>query len=351
MVDKEEAAEMLSFPFRSPVAAWSTKKATALLAGRQDDGFGRRIIDAGTVASYIYDVQRTWLKANSADGSAVIDLSNLVIRGDISLITTEGKFPFLNVSNTIFQDVASFAGAEFENTVVFEKVEFMKLCSFARTKFKAAASFNNSTFHYSTDFSEACFSAAPTFHEAKLHEDTSFRSTTFTRTKTHRDYSAYRRLRELMHDSKEAIQEGEFFVYEQRTLRHMQFMESRKKRRLSLEGSVSWVYDKICRYGQSIGRPLFLLIALNVAFATTFWLTDAATIAQNSTAGMKGFSPGIGLTLQNILNPFALFGKALPFEHTAPWVVLASITQSLFSLTLFALVLFAVRRRFRKGSE
>lgn len=300
---KDELSDTLSFPFPSNVAPWSEKKA-ATIHGKGPKligaGHGQTVIAAENVQSYIYDVQRTWLAEDAATGVAVIDLRNLHIQGDFSLVPNPGKFPFLDASYSTFTGSVDFGGAEFMGNAVFENTEFKKTCSFQNTKFHAAASFNNAIFYDSTSFIGAHFATAPKFHEAKLHGDTSFRNATFVRTTTERDYQAYRRLRELMHNMKETYQEGEFFVYEQRTFRHLQFVGARKKFRLSLEASVSWLYDVMCRYGQSISRPLQWLIFINVGFSGLFCLAGDSAIVHDRTSGIGQIPPAVGLTLQNL---------------------------------------------------
>ena len=348
----ENLADSLHSFFPDNEAPWSKLKAAAIRSGRGTLGATNQIaVPADVVQSYIYDVQRTWKTEGAAKGVAVIDLRDLYIQGEIDLIPQPGQFPIIYTGHTTFTDSVGFHGAEFMSNAVFENTEFKKTCSFQDTIFHAVTSFNNSIFHDSTSFIGAHFSKAPKFHETKLHGDTSFRGATFSRTKTDNDYEAYRRLRELMHNMKASLQEGEFFVYEQRTLRNLQFVGARKKYRLSLEASVSWLYDVICRYGQSIGRPLFWLLFINVGFAGIFYFACDGSIIHDKITEIGRVPPAIGLTLQNLFNPFGLFGKALPFGYGAPWVVYASIIQSLLSLIIIALVLVAVRRRFRKGTE
>lgn len=125
--------------------------------------------------------------------------------------------------------------------------------------------------------------------------------------------------------------------------------------------ALSWWYERFSQFGRSALRPLVSIVVLfsitwMVAFVTggavlahpqssgvyTGW---RATLSQSDTAGIA--SRALVLAFQGLVNPLSIFGlRSLVVPRSgllAVWVVL----QSILSIVLIALLILAVRRRFR----
>lgn len=61
-------------------------------------------------------------------------------------------------------------------------------------------------------------------------------------------------------------------------------------------------------------------------------------------------NPWLALGLQNALNPIALLSEKALATTASGWVFILSLIQSVGSLSILALLLFAIRGNFQKGS-
>jgi hypothetical protein len=248
------------------------------------------------------------------------------------------SFRMTNFSKTQFLGEVSFSAAIFNEGADFKECIFPKPCNF-----------NNSKFLDSTDFSYCYFKVPPSFHDAILHGDTSFEATIFESQETERDWRAYRRLKQLMHEVNASHEEGRFFAYELRTSAKIEL----KRSKFSIAAYISKLYDWLSRYGQSIGRPIFWLFTINIVFAIIFFYQEKlGNIKIDFASDWHKNAPGwIGLTLQNIFSPFAFLSKTPPYFVETTFLAVLCILQSVITILLFTLIILALRRRFRKGSE
>lgn len=172
---------------------------------------------------------------------------------------------------------------------------------------------------------------------------------------------AYTALRQRFSEISNAKFERMFHIYE---------LRARRKRRDSeasfLEGIVSWTYDRVSVYGQSISRPLMILVGLWLCFGIIYFII-AASYSGSSLLESLVFST------RQIVKPFSAWSRdfTLPatisvdnINQVSPWLslllktgtdyelvsttvvrILASL-QSFFGLVLIFLSGLAARRTF-----
>lgn len=262
----------------------------------------------------------------------------------------------------VYSDLATFAGGQEIQSLAIQDTDFHKgirfespvseEAVFRRVKFFFRANFQKAEFRGKTSFDESDFDCAPEFFGATLFPDTTFQKAKFLAFDGESEYAAYRELRHLSHNMlKSAQDESRFFAYEQRALANVQVKTKGKR----LEGYLSKLYGLASDYGQSIMRPFSGLIGMNALFAVSYaFIPNAIAVSDEATkagAWHTKTPESIGLMLQNLFQPFAIFGKAATYIPNYWQVTLLSGLQTVLSLALFALFFLAIRRRFRKGSE
>ena len=298
-----------------------------------------------------------------------------------------------------FSGMVKFSRAKFYGGAVFsvtgsneERGKVQSIFDCDEAVFLSRADFTNREFCGRTDFSHAVFETAPIFHGAKLHQASNFSETKFLASGgicsgwrrwwsfanrwwrqsprqledvkrrfrwmnyfAMADRNAYRTLKLHMGAMRAQEEDGMFFALEQRAARQAaSFWNS------PLEKSLSWGYDLISSYGQGAGRAFLCLLIWNGVFYVGYtYLTGSPDALLNPacTADCKGSflasNPPLGLALQAAINPLALVGDRTLFLIPAalPWVFASAALQTVGSLSIFTLLLLAIRRRFHKGSE
>lgn len=151
------------------------------------------------------------------------------------------------------------------------------------------------------------------------------------------DVAKYRYLRGHFARSKDTQHENLFYCLEQRGLRIAG--GSPKFDRL-----LSFLYDALGDYGNSVGRPLGIFAGQIVVFAAIFWLTGGAI-----GKGVFQQHPAIGLSLQNSFNPIGLFSEKSIISIESVEVYGLALLQAILSIVLIALMLIGIRSRFKKG--
>ena len=319
------------------------------------------------------------------------------------------RFQSLNFQGARFNATAWFQDAAFSEMVKLSRAKFYAGAFFGvfgsdeeRRKVRgifdcdeaifSAADFTNREFCGRTDFSRAVFETAPRFHGARLHQDTSFSDTRFLaaegilsgwrrwwsfakslwrqppkrleginlhfrwmQDRAVADRNAYRTLKQHMGAIRAQEEEGIFFALEQRAARQATpFWKS------PLEKCLSWGYDLVSQYGQDPGRALTCWLIWNWVFYAGYSnLTDSPVALLNPSCideckeSFLASDPPLGLALQAAINPLALLGDKtlflVPVAH--PWVFASVALQTVGSISIFTLLLLAIRRRFHKGSE
>ncbi len=222
----------------------------------------------------------------------------------------------------------------------FSKAKFFGFCSFENRKFTANASFNDAEFHDLVKF-----------HGCTFHQGMSFHGTKFLITKgdskdkdelnkqTGRMEQAYRTLKLGMETLRARSEEAMFFALE---------MECRHNRSdvPRIERFAATLYKNLSDYGRSVDLPLlWLLVLANVSFLV-FGIVALATDIPDSVHL-------VGFTFEQMFRPFYVWsispvGTAPELVDPNPTLipVIASL-QSLATLSLLALFLLALRRRFK----
>lgn len=260
--------------------------------------------------------------------------------------------------NATFGNGADFTRATFGPGANFSAGEgearrdlFQKI-GFDGAQFHGSADFNNRRFIEPASFANAVFHDIPLFHGCTFHQGMSFHQTSFRKTKGENDSEtaelerAYRTLKLAMENLRARNEEADFFALE---------MECRRQR-----GDVPWFervaaggYKLVSDYGRSISRPVGCLAVSLVVFALVYWntgwLTNPSLVQE---PGQFLFDLAV-LTLEQLVKPFSVWTRSsssaqLPLVDSNPLLlpILASL-QSLFNLSLLAIFLLALRRRFK----
>lgn len=251
-----------------------------------------------------------------------------------------------NFSNVIFNESVDF---NFYDNVNKEKADIsVEEITFKGCLFHGNVNFNNRIFLSRTDFSECIFFKVPFFHGCTMHQHTIFPGiNAFRDTFTEEAPAAYRTLNLAMSNFKARREEAMFYGLEQESLR--------KTNQFNKVDSVfSWAYKFFANYGQSIARPLmclftvffggflsyFILLTPPLHYSPIDWnLLDKIVRLSFHTAFFQ------------IVKPFSIDGfitqKQLTVTHDSVAVFMAGL-QSIFSIIFIALLVFAVRWKFKR---
>ncbi|MGN5353224.1 hypothetical protein ACQ4P5_14260 [Ralstonia sp. L16] len=209
----------------------------------------------------------------------------------------------------------------------------------------AQARFVDCNFKNGWEFFHCRFISVPSFSESKMErQNTRFVSCRFVpagsifgQVCASEDIARYRYLRGHFSKSKDIYHENIFYALEQRAQR--------------LNGGSSWfdrslsfAYDVLADYGNSVGRPLGIFAAQIVVFALLFSGLGGVT-----GKGVFTEYPGLGLSLQNSFNPISLFSEKVIVSPDTFVVYGLALLQAILSVTTIALTLIGIRGRFKKG--
>lgn len=208
-----------------------------------------------------------------------------------------------------------------------------------------SARFSNAEFHSGWLIGESEFEAPPDFFGVKMdRQHTRFRRCKFTKAGSFwrpkcgaLDVVRYRHLRSHFARCKDSYLEGLFYTLEMRGHRLTGVASI-------FERAISWLYDAVADYGNSVARPALFFLG-QILFFFVFYKVVGQVTAQ----GVFSRFPELGLVLQNSFNPLALFtekGIAIPGTLVT---YAASLLQATISVALIALFLIALRGKFRRG--
>ena len=236
--------------------------------------------------------------------------------------------------------------------------------SFKGAKFLGDVVFENRTFGSMTNFQGAEFNHAPSFHNCALHQATSFYRAKFLDHKRIKNLKLARRTDEaeiatrafrtlkLASESARARQEQARF-----------FAEEERRNRLDPDTPMlailaSWLYQITSDYGRSFLRPALWWLAAQIIFFFVY-----VKILTKDTPTHSDLVVVMHLTLQQIFRPFEFFSlRAEPCELTGTYLEQLSTDvcevpiralaylgafQSILGVSLLALFLLAIRRRFK----
>ena len=257
---------------------------------------------------------------------------------------------------------ADFSSSRFRGDFVLNDVRFDGRSNFRQSRFDRLAMFN-ADFECCPEFFGAELSAETRFDEMKLDG----RRLGFSNPKRFVEAGARRsELLAVMHLRIEAQNrrwsrvEARFFAEEQR-------LERVLTRGRPIERFFSFAYDCASAYGSSVSRAAVSFMTWNVFFAMLFlgllnlWPLQigpfglAIGLSEKSihvpSGGAFDELRWLTLAVQNAVNPLALFTeKSLVSVRTFD-VFALSLLQTVGSLTLFALLLLALRGRFQRAGS
>jgi uncharacterized protein YjbI with pentapeptide repeats len=235
--------------------------------------------------------------------------------------------------------------------------------SFDSAIFDQKVTFENRTFQRATNFRHVTFRVAPSFHGCRLHQDTDFTSAKFLDTRSATAARAYRTLKLAMEQHSAGIEQAMFHALELKSTRHQPETSRAVK-------FVSWCYEKCSNYGQSIIRPAAITLLIPLAFSVVYGLliyfwsgpsivkyADMVAFGEEALifSAKQVFRPFDVLAARNtgIEGPSTSHLHAL-VESVPNWKTLLVITlavfESLLEITTAALLVLAIRRRFKISS-
>jgi hypothetical protein len=208
--------------------------------------------------------------------------------------------------------------------------------------FKGRAIFDNREFTGNSIFSSCTFHVAPAFYGSLLHQDSDFpRFDNFKDTSSKGSALAYRTLKVSMENVRNREDEGSFFALEQRSIRKSRSFFGRYL-------SLSSLYDVVSLYGISVLKPILFLALTQLFFIATYFYYF----------GMSGNSgrDAVEFSIAQIFKPFSLWARRehqiylnIFSSHELFWLKLCSASQSIVSIILLGLLLFAIRWRYKRG--
>lgn len=209
-------------------------------------------------------------------------------------------------------------------------------CDFSDAEFCEEAKFKNRKFLNTANFSRGFFKVAPEFYGCTLHQGTSFE---------HRNFpdlvgkypelgaeKASRTLKLAMEAACDRNEEARFYVLEQKSMRKI-------KRGSRSERAFSLMYELVSNYGCNITRPLVWLAGSYVFFlglyVSYFWLFFPEHLNRDI----------LHLSLEPVFQPFKSFSSDGRSSLLGLDLIMA--LHSLVTLSLVAIFLLALRRRFK----
>ncbi len=296
----------------------------------------------GSLQHYIFhgvvDLRRCSFAADVKlilDGDGDVDLANSLFAGSANF-ECKGEGKRLNCTNVRFVGDLS--------------VEFLKCESgkgdFCHCNFESTVSVSGTKQLAGLYFNKCKFDSAPKFRVGdQLPQKTSFDEAKFEFPP--QDEWAFRAIRNLFSENRAREDEGRFYAYEKRCHRR-----NLRPRRKIFTRFVSWIYDVTSMYGLRYERALICFLIVQVLFGLIYaWISDRL-----SNIGGGYDSHIVGFTLAQLVKPFELFGSKLTLQDTYSivrpeqlglWQCL-TLLQSLLSIVLIAMLLIAIRWRFRR---
>jgi uncharacterized protein YjbI with pentapeptide repeats len=261
--------------------------------------------------------------------------------------------------------------------------------TFLGVKFYGEATWENRTFQKKTAFRDVVFYYAPKFHNCDLHQDTDFHGADFKDTHSDGAERAYRTLKLMMDSRRARMEEAMFFALEQRSMLHTplrsynsEFLDSIRMfiNKLIMkfvspkiepvnwtdsntlisyneqelhsgfyvsltEKVISFFYMMVSNYGQSVKRPIILLlINLFCVFPLVYMYTFGDIWLINGK-----WSSAYHLSMQQLFRPFEIFTvKFLKLYGDLPLsLYLVTTFQAICNIGFMTLFILAVRGRFR----
>jgi hypothetical protein len=219
-----------------------------------------------------------------------------------------------------------------------ENADAFREISFAGREFHGEVKFTNRRFLDKTSFKGTVFNIAPEFHNCVLHENTDFSDPNFRDTKSDHAARAYRTLKLAMERVRARQEEADFYALEQKSLREQEATPWRAK-------AISFLYDWTSKYGRSAWRPFWLWLTVQAAFFGVYWGCPESPVVAGRVPEVLRF------TLAQAARPFMALspGSGGGNGELSAGIALLAGLHSFLSLSLLALLLLALRWRFRRG--
>jgi hypothetical protein len=197
------------------------------------------------------------------------------------------------------------------------------------------------------NFSNTVFLEPPSFHGVDIPQGSIFPGFTFFRGKEGRDsINAYRTLRLAMEDQRAREEEGIFYALEQSSILNT-FHKSSKY------CAFGYWYGNISLYGTSYERPLTILFISFFFFTFVYSIYLSPTLGQNYNTDWSLLGKAAEFSIKQVFLPFNslrdLSPLGLKIEETHLLLQLIAVMQSLVSLLMFVLTLFATSWKFKRG--
>ncbi|MFN7038295.1 MAG: pentapeptide repeat-containing protein [Alphaproteobacteria bacterium] len=330
-----------------------------------------------------------------------IDFLGISFLGDVSFINSNFGCSALFASYKD-QETAFYKNADF--SCLIEEVEILNIANdknsevkyskeieipldkfhrifFHEIKFYGEVNFENRVFQKKTSFTNSIFHRAPKFHNCDIHQDTDFRGVDFIDTYSEGAEQAYRSLKLIMDKKKARREEGMFFALEQKSLLNApirtydiklinniriaidrfivkvislpQTSNSYYKNStynsgfcVSLtEKILSFCYLALSNYGQSIKRPILILLALLFGVFPILY----KNILSKTNFISKSWGSAYHLSLQQFFRPFEIYTAKfmLQFNDLPFSLILLATMQGMINVGLLTMFILAIRNRFK----
>jgi hypothetical protein len=221
--------------------------------------------------------------------------------------------------------------------VEIKDADAFRWVSFAGMEFHGEVKFTNRRFLDKTSFKGTVFHKAPEFHNCVLHEDTDFSDPDFRDTKSDHAARAYRTLKLAMERVRARQEEAGFYALEQKSLCEQENTPWWVKR-------LSELYEITSDYGRSASRPFWLWLTVQAAFFGVYWGCPESPVVAGRVPEVLRF------TFAQVARPFmALSPGSSSDDGVSAGIALLTGLHSFLSLSLLALLLLALRWRFRRG--
>ena len=277
-------------------------------------------------------------------------------------------YELANFSNRDLLSPSTFRDAVFHEKALFYGSDIHASVNFFGTDFRRALTYHANTLpRYPEDLLVLRSLAHPDlvdyrdWKKAYLKTRIDRRKTEFTADNYYNNLeSCFRTLKQMMEERRDRLNEGEFFNLELRA--------RRKRSDVPLwERFTSYLYWLVSDYGNSVFRPLVVLVTLFGIMGGLYYALGllphfaGQPLAVADGYGVPNLLKALTFSLQNVFAPFSVLDTS-KFNPADPWVAkvvlsdnpafgllvkLLASTQSLVSLSLAFLAGLAGRRRFQ----
>jgi hypothetical protein len=273
---------------------------------------------------------------------------------------SEGDASIVDFGNSKISDGLFLSDFQISSELSFRGANIKSEVHLAACQLKSVPDLHDATFPSKTNFFKVNYdlrgTESDTIQRVRALEDAADR---------------FRALRVAMKKAGAQHEEARFFALELRARRRAAVSKNSVTSMGSVELAVSFIYDIASDYGTSIGRSILAFLVWNITFGLLFsFLVWAGPLIfqWNIEIGfgqVLGISnrpipietgilvihenPILGLTLQNAVNPFALFASNAAVKVNNVSLFFLSLIQSIGSIGLGALILLALRSGFQRG--